>query len=87
MREVMSSIPIGTNSVSLAMESTPSLLPYGTIQYGPPMRTVASLAAAVKMSAQETVFGHFFSNSALISSITSKPLSVLLAGARLSLPS
>ena len=71
---------------SLAMETFPSLLPKGTSQNGPPMRKVASLAAAVRMSAHETVFGHLFSTSDLISSITWNPLSVLLPSLLLSLP-
>lgn len=86
-KEVMFSWPIGTISASLAMETRPSFLPYETIQYGPPMSTVASLEAPVNMSAQETVLGHFFSTSSLISSINSNPFKVLLLLAVLSLPS
>jgi hypothetical protein len=71
----------------LLIEIVPSFLPYGTVQYGPPITTVASLAAVVRMSAQDTVLGQCFSSSAFISSITSKPLNVLLACASLSLPS
>lgn len=82
----MFSRPIGTLSASLAMETLPSLRPYGTIQNGPPADTVASLAAAVRMSAHDAIFGHFFSSSAFMSSIISNPLRVLLASALLSLP-
>jgi hypothetical protein len=40
--------------------------------------TTANNAASVKMSAQETVFGHSCSTCALIWSMTSKPLNELL---------
>lgn len=78
--------PWGTESASLEIEIRPSLRPNGTCQNGPPAIMVASLAAEVRMSAQETVLGHCLSSSALMSSITWKPLSVLLAKALLSLP-
>jgi hypothetical protein len=44
-----------------------------------------SRATAVRMSAQETVLGHFFSKLALTSSMNSKPLRVLLVSAYFSL--
>lgn len=43
-------------------------------------RTTESLAARVKMSAQETVEGHSLSNAALIASMTSNPLAELRFG-------
>ncbi|RDX62593.1 hypothetical protein CR513_59059, partial [Mucuna pruriens] len=86
MRAVMFSWPWGTRLASLAREILPSLLPKGTSQNGPPAKRVASLAAQVRMSAQETVLGHLLSNSPFMSSINSKPLRLLLSNAVLSLP-
>ncbi|CAA6673052.1 unnamed protein product [Spirodela intermedia] len=43
-------------------------------------RTVESLAARARMSAQETVLGHSLSSAALISSTTSNPLMELRLG-------
>eukprot|EP01018_Ginkgo_biloba_P024675 Gb_40153 [translate_table: standard] len=51
-----------------------SLLPNSTSQEGPPVRTTASLAAMMMMSAQETVLGQTCSKASLISSITSNAL-------------
>lgn len=48
---------------------------------------VASRATALRMSAQDTVLGQCFSNSALISFINSKPRNVLLTPAYFSLVS
>lgn len=47
---------------------------------------LASRVAAVRMSAQETVLGHLASSFVLMSSISLKPRSVLLAAAYFSLP-
>ncbi|GAU14720.1 hypothetical protein TSUD_203690 [Trifolium subterraneum] len=65
----MFSCPCGTKFASLANEILPSFRPNGTSQNGPPAKIVASLAAAVRMSAHDTVLGHLFSSSTLISSI------------------
>ena len=43
-------------------------------------RTVQSLAVKARISAQDTVWGHAFSTSALISSITSNPRIEFLLG-------
>lgn len=76
----MFSRPSGTiESASPAMEMRPSFLPKGTSQNGPPAKTVASLAAVVRMSAHDTVLGQIFSRLDLISSIRANPLRVLLA--------
>lgn len=44
------------------------------MKYTDRTRTVESLAASARMSAQETVSGHSFSSAALISSTTLNPL-------------
>ncbi|KAK6916949.1 hypothetical protein RJ641_017700 [Dillenia turbinata] len=66
---------LGSGGIKVHKFGCPSALP---LENGPPASTVASLAAAVRMSAQETVRGHCFSSSALMSSITSNPLSNLV---------
>ena len=78
--------PWGTFFASLAMEIRPSFRPKGTSQNGPPTIMVVSLAAATRISAQETVLGHFLSTSDFISSMMLKPRRVLLTSADLSLP-
>ncbi|WVZ05887.1 hypothetical protein V8G54_019233 [Vigna mungo] len=56
------------------MDTLPSLLPVSTSHIGLLNWTeTASLAANASMSAHDTVPGHFSSNAAFMSSMTSKP--------------
>ncbi|KAM0946522.1 hypothetical protein DsansV1_C09g0095841 [Dioscorea sansibarensis] len=71
----------GGRSTDDALDFIPSFLPVNTGYLGAPTRAAASLVASCKISAHETIPGHFFSRILFILSMTAKPRNPEFCGA------